>query len=547
MTRSRRSAEKAAGVVELLEDATSLLRKCPIETMACYYIGTIPFLLAILWFWADMSRSPDAVGRLAGSALGLAVLFIWMKVFQARFSIQLMALLGGYQTVPPITRTIMIQGALQPWAIIMLPVTALLTIPFAWCYALFHNISSVAAPDIRAAIRQSRHLARLWPMQNHLILLLLFLVWSVVFINISMLLVFLPELLKTLFGIETMFSRSSQFFLNSTFWFAVAAMTHLCIDPLVKAAYVLRCHYGEALATGADLRAILKGIDDYAKGFILLVASAAMLALFAPSISTAAELSKSAQQLKLTSAQLDSSLDKALRDPRFSWRIPTKNLEEREKELPGFIQATIDWLKDAGKTVGGWIQDFVKWIERKLPKPGSSTAPALSGTGFAEYAMPVLYGLMALLLSFGAIYAWRNLRLQKKTKNELSVEQLRIEPNLADESVTADELTEDRWSELARELFAKGEIRLALRALYLATLASLGEAHLIAIARFKTNRDYERELGRFAHAMPELADAFSLNIRIFEQAWYGMHKPDDLSIRQFIENHRRISSGAITQ
>ena len=81
-----KSREKGIGAVELLEQATALLRQAPLDTLASYYLGTLPFMLVLLWFWADMSRSADADLRLAGGALALAILFIWMKVWQSRFS-----------------------------------------------------------------------------------------------------------------------------------------------------------------------------------------------------------------------------------------------------------------------------------------------------------------------------------------------------------------------------------------------------------------------------------------------------------------------------
>jgi len=47
---------------------------------------------------------------------------------------------------------------------------------------------------------------------------------------------------------------------------------------------------------------------------------------------------------------------------------------------------------------------------------------------------------------------------------------------------------------------------------------------MIAIAKFKSDRDYERDLRRRVHVKPDLLKAFSQNLLIFERAWYGMHK-----------------------
>src|ERR1700733_8371753 len=90
----------------------------------------------------------------------------------------------------------------------------------------------------------------------------------------------------------------------------------------------------------------------------------------------------------------------------------------------------------------------------------------------------------------------------------VAAEAIQSAPDLRDENVGADQLPEDGWTKLARELLAKGELRLALRAFYLASLAHLADRNLINLARFKSNRDYERELRWRAHALPALVGVF---------------------------------------
>ena len=54
------SGKRARGPFDLLEEATHLLRTAPAATLAVYYLGAVPFVLGLLYFWADMSRSPFA-------------------------------------------------------------------------------------------------------------------------------------------------------------------------------------------------------------------------------------------------------------------------------------------------------------------------------------------------------------------------------------------------------------------------------------------------------------------------------------------------------
>ncbi|QOX80537.1 DUF4129 domain-containing protein [Trichlorobacter lovleyi] len=546
MIRIPKSREKGIGAVELLEQATALLRQAPLDTLACYYLGSLPFMLVLLWFWADMSRNADADQRLAGGALVLSILFVWMKVWQSRFSGRLLQQLGGAAELPALSGSVMVQGGLQPWGFIILPMAGLITLPFGWCYAFFQNITVLGGPDWRTVQRKARRLALLWPGQNHLLLALLALIFLVLFANIAVGVYFLPHLLKTLFGIETIFTRSDQMLLNSTFWAAIAVLTQLCLDPLVKACYVLRCHYGESLSSGADLRAQIKSIAGRAALLVPLIAFWLVTCGSLP-VSAAPQTDEPQQRLQQRAARLDRAAAEVIKDPRFAWRLPREHHQLEKRALPGFMQSIITWIQDSAATVGGWIDDVIKWLLKKLPKPSLHGGKPGWGGNFSDVALLLLYLLLALLLCFGAIFAWRRLRRTTQPEAELPMHTLQVAPDLHDESLIASELTEERWLALARELLEKGELRLGLRALYLATLAALADAKLVVIARCKTNHDYERELLRFSHALPRISEAFSLNLRIFEAAWYGMHLPDDETVRSYLDNHRRITSDVRTQ
>src|SRR5204862_2137983 len=65
----KRRSDKSA--FELIEEAVHLLRQSPSGVLATYYLGALPFVLALLFFWADMSRDAFAPRMLVGGALGL--------------------------------------------------------------------------------------------------------------------------------------------------------------------------------------------------------------------------------------------------------------------------------------------------------------------------------------------------------------------------------------------------------------------------------------------------------------------------------------------
>ena len=95
---------------------------------------------------------------------------------------------------------------------------------------------------------------------------------------------------------------------------------------------------------------------------------------------------------------------------------------------------------------------------------------------------------------------------------------------------------------MARDFLARGELRLALRAFYLASLAHLAQRNLVTIARYKSNHDYERELSRRAHALPEVMSTFTENVSIFDRIWYGMHEVNGAMIDHFQRNVEKIKT-----
>jgi hypothetical protein len=112
-------------------------------------------------------------------------------------------------------------------------------------------------------------------------------------------------------------------------------------------------------------------------------------------------------------------------------------------------------------------------------------------------------------------------------------------PDLRDENLEAAQLPPDSWLALAREQAARGEWRLAWRALYLATLARLAAEGLLSLAKFKTNLDYERELRRRALSRAEIVAHFASRRRQFEGVWYGCAPLAESDVRAWLAELER--------
>ena len=263
----RAKADSGRGALDLLEESVHILRRISFRVLLTYFIGTLPFVAGFLYFWADMSRGPFAHRHVGEAAFGVSLLYIWMKCWQSVFCNKLYSGLMGHPeekySLARIVRLVSAQTILQPYSLIVLPSAFLVLLPFGWTFAFFQNLLVKANGqdlDLRNILRTSWQLGLLWPAQNHRVLFVLSLFILIVFLNIGIALLFLPSLLKSLFGIETIFSLSGFSMLNTTFLSIVGAFTYLCIDPLIAVLYTLRCFYGESIGTGADLISDLKNL-----------------------------------------------------------------------------------------------------------------------------------------------------------------------------------------------------------------------------------------------------------------------------------------------
>lgn len=85
-------------------------------------------------------------------------------------------------------------------------------------------------------------------------------------------------------------------------------------------------------------------------------------------------------------------------------------------------------------------------------------------------------------------------------------------------SIAEEDLREVDFDRRIGEAAASGDLRLAIRYLYLQALFVLDQHAWIVLKAAKTNRDYEREV-----AQHPVGEAFRAARRAFEHTWYGKH------------------------
>jgi hypothetical protein len=549
----------------MLEEAVGVLRCSRTGTLGCYYIGSLPFVLVLLYYLADAMQSAFAAERLIESSAGVAMAFIWMKCWHAVFAGRLMEQLCGEAPRPwgvrRVCRVVVGQASVQPWGLILLPLAAIAVIPLPWLYAFFQN--ACVYGDGRTdrsgdgALSSAWRQAKLWPGQNIAGMIVLYLFGIFVVINVWQAIVQPPALAKVFLNIDTAFTRGGFSQLNTTFIAIVLSLTYLCMDPLVKAFYTLRCFHGQSLRTGQDLRSELRSLVTVGAGclvicFVLAVSpGTARAEETATPPPTSPPSARSTAERDVSPQDLDDSLDEIMTRRKYAWKLPRPEEEEDPDKEQSFISS-------AAETVWGWIKDAVDWVidaiekiwEFLFPRPERSEDYDGFGEGGSEGGGRGQFGWVGLLryLVYAALLGIAILlivvcfkRLKKHPVKDAEVSSEELPPiDLEDENVTADDLPESGWLDLARRLMEQGDARLALRAMYLASLAMLADKSRISIARFKSNMDYQRELARRCHSMPQLLDAFGQNVGAFEAVWYGTHEASVRIIDRFIHNQKTI-------
>jgi len=220
--------------------------------------------------------------------------------------------------------------------------------------------------------------------------------------------------------------------------------------------------------------------------------------------------------------ELDRAIERVLAAPEFAWRLPRDRAQlpaDAEGSLIGRFFAQLGrWLEQALRFAWKWIEKVIEWLRDRLE---------FGGQADPEYWQlePQLL-LFAVLAGAAAALTILLLRMAGKRRLAAAVAARPIEsvPDITRENVVADQLPVDRWMDMARDFMSRGEVRFAVRAMFLAALAHLAARRWITIAAYKSNREYGMELRRRARDRVSLLNAFGANVLLFEEVWYGMHR-----------------------
>jgi len=244
----------------------------------------------------------------------------------------------------------------------------------------------------------------------------------------------------------------------------------------------------------------------------------------------------------VSSNELDHAITTVLEHPEYSWRLP----REKQSNVAGysiwsdFADSIGRWLKDTVEATGRVLGRIIRWIEKHLKLDKHADEPL--DLSWHEHVRLFLFILLALGACIIGISIHRIWKRRSGAKGPVNADSITPVVDILSENVEADKLPSDEWMNMARDLLDKGEMRLAIRAMFLASLAYLAHRGKLTIAKHKSNREYVREVNRKAHDNPALLDAFAQNVRTVENVWYGMHATTQETVAVFTANGNRIMS-----
>lgn len=553
-SRRKRRSENEVGAVQVLEEAFHLLRSIDLNLYWYFYLGTIPFVIGLLYFTADMSRSGLAQEDAAFIAGIMVVLYVWMRVCQARFCDGLWNFLSPktegnvrermrFRNFAAFLLLHSLQGPL-------LIIGLIAVVPLGWIIAARENLSVLAFREehsegtLRNLWAESLRLSGYQWAQNHGVLIVLGVVALFTWVNVIGTAILVPTFGKSIFGIDSVFTISPMAaVLNTTFFLGSLLLTYLVVAPLMKAAYTIRCFQARSRSTGEDLLSRLAESRSLRRRDLKGAALSVLLVL-AFTLSPGDAFSE--EPVDRQSAELGEAISVTLEQKKYQWQLPRREvLEENRTAEQSWLASRLQEVAESTRELMEALGDLLEaWIEKmlKVQEDSGDSDKTKNIKFFKEIGSTMSLALVLIVLG---LIVWVFVALYRKHRADSPVE-VDAEGgggviDLESEDIIASQLPENEWMRLAREQMAGGDRRLAVRALFLASLAKMGESQILKIARFKSNRDYLRELERRLKMKGALIPAFDQNVRQFERSWYGTHVLTEAEVAEFLSNHEVIA------
>jgi len=551
---SARARRNRLSPLEALERGFALFRSTFGREAWRYYTGTAPLVFCFIPMWVVNGQIRISDGALLMEAALLAgayLLRVWMVGSYMQHIRERAFGTPASKPAGAAARAALV-GRLLAWKV-MLSAGALTALPSvagaSWFYSAC-QFASLEAPEDGA----ERHsftgclvLASQWFGGGLLLFLMLFPLWIAVWLNGLILAMILPQLLHSIFGVNTLLSTQMGMYAlvqSSAFWLSLFAGAWLALDPIVKCTFAVVYQHLRSRREGDDLRGLLASLPHEQQKKAQMIASnatdgrlvtgalfllstilagvslmgTAQAAQVPPARSTTETPGNSASETRIQ--RLRQALDQESQRAIYRWH-------DAEHPSPP------TWLDKLLVKIGHSIEhawNALQKVLRRLWPGGLSLSLGNEKRGGWQLKDLRLWLTLIAILTFVAVGVLFWLRQRRETASlsiPLAVASI---PDLSD-GAAASERSEDEWFALASRLEGEGELRFALRAAYFGLLAGLAQREWLTIRRDRTNREYLDEFTRRWRRRPqaaiearrEIPEKLRGSLRQFDRVWYGSH------------------------
>ncbi|HYL12428.1 MAG TPA: DUF4129 domain-containing protein [Terriglobales bacterium] len=540
--------------LEALERGFALFRSTFAREAWRYYTGAAPLVFCFIPMWVvngQIRISDGALLREAALLAGGYLLRVWMvgsymqRVREGAFGTPTSKPAGAAAQAAAV-------GRLLAWKI-MLSAGALTTLPSiagaSWFYSAcqFASLSAQEDGAERHSLSGCLALASQWFGGGLLLFLMLFPFWIAVWLNGLIVAMILPQLLHSIFGVNTLLSTQMGVYAlvqSSAFWLSLFSGAWLALDPIVKCTFAIVYQHLRSRREGDDLRGLLASLPreqqkkaqmfaSHATGgrvvtgalFVLAtilagvsLTATARAAQVPPARSTTETPGNSAREARIQ--RLRQALDEESQRAIYRWH------DAEHPSPPTWFDNLLVKIGHSIEHAWNTLWNFL----RKLWPSGLSLSLGSEKRGDWQLKDLRLWLTLVAILTLAAagVLFWLRQRTDPASLSiPLAVAPI---PDLSG-SAAASERSEDEWFALASRLEGEGELRLALRAAYFGLLAGLEQREWLTIRRDRTNREYLNEFTRrwrrrpqaTVEARAEIPEKLRGSLRQFDRVWYGSH------------------------
>ena len=250
-----------------------------------YYTGAAPLVFCFIPMWVVNGQIRVSDGALLAEAAlltGAYVLRAWsvenymQGVRERAFGVPRPRPEGAAAQLAAI-------GRLLAWKIVLSAAALVALTTFAgapWCYSACQFASLEAREDgsKRHALGGCISLSSQWFGGSVLLFLMLFPLWIAVWLNGLIVALLVPQLLHSIFGVNTLLSTAMGIFAltrSSAFWLSLFAGAWLALDPIVKCSFVVVYQHLQSRREGDDLRGLLASLPREQQKKAQMIASTA--------------------------------------------------------------------------------------------------------------------------------------------------------------------------------------------------------------------------------------------------------------------------------